>query len=275
MKRYTVRIHGGLMMKRALFAICLSLVAALALGALPLTVSWADGRVDVMKGSSWAAVNIGDKLDSSSTLRLAAGASIELTSGNRKLSLTAPGSYALEALLAQGGDAGRRKSAVLDKLGKLVDPKATVSGSAVAAVRGAAVEPASESVTWMSDTVDVAAVMDEGRRLAREGSFAAAAAKFDEAVLAGEGDEKDAASYAEAWALAADDSSARAVKILRGMPSGGSWAGPRVLLLARLDIDSGARPEAKALLEAASASQLFVGDDVELARSLLAEASSK
>ena len=87
--------------------------------------------------------------------------------------------------------------------------------------------------------------------------------------------EKVAASYAEAWALAADESSARAVKILRGMPSSGTWAGPRALLLARLDIDSGAKDEAKAVLDAAAAAKLFVGDDVTLAASLLAEATAK
>ena len=139
----------------------------------------------------------------------------------------------------------RTRPGALDKLGKLVDPKASTNASAVAAVRGAAIEPAKDSVTWMSDSVDVSAVMDEGRKLVRDGDFSAAAAKFDEAVVAAEGDEKDSATYAEAWSLAADDSNAKAVKLLRGMPSSGTWAGPRALLLARLDIDSGAKAEAR------------------------------
>jgi hypothetical protein len=263
-------------MKRALLIAISSLIAVLSLSAVPLTVSWADGKVELQKGSAWAAVNMGDKVDSASSLRLAAGASVELTDGKRKVSLTAAGTYVLDSLLKQGGaEAAKKRSGALDKLGKLVDPNATTGATTVAAVRGAAVEPAKDTVTWMSDSVDVAAVMEEGRKLVRDGDFSAAALKFDEAVYAAEGDEKVSASYAEAWALAADDSSARAVKILRGMPSTGVWAGPRALLLARLDIDSGAKAEATSVLEAANAAKLFVGDDVDLAKTLLAEASAK
>ena len=199
----------------------------------------------------------------------------ELSDGKRKVALTAAGTYALDSLLKQGSASAKNKNGVLDKLGKLVDPKATTGSATVAAVRGAAVEPAKDSVSWMSDSVDIGALMDEGRKLVRDGDFAAAAVKFDEAVNEAEGDEKESASYAEAWALAADDSSARAVKLLRGMSASGIWAGPRALLLARLDIDSGAKAEAKAVLDAASAAKLFVGDDVDLAKSLLAEANAK
>lgn len=274
MKRYNISINGGHIMKRTILVLTAALIAVFSLGAVPLTVSWADGKVDVQKGSSWVVVSMGDKLDSAATVRLGAGASVELTDGKRKVALTASGTYVLDALLKKGGDTAKKNGA-LDKLGKLVDPKASTGAATVAAVRGAAVEPPKDSLTWMTDSVDVAAVMDEGRKLVRDGDFAAAAAKFDEAVFAAEGDEKEAANYAEAWALAADESSARAVKILRGMSASGTWAGPRALLLAQLDILSGANAEAKAVLEAATAAKLFVGDDVVLAKSLLADASVK
>ena len=228
-------------MKRLIIVILSVLVTVLTLSAVPLSVTWADGKVDVKKGSSWVAVNMGDKVDSASTIRLGAGASVEFSDGKRKVSLTASGAYLLNSLLKQGALASKDTGA-LDKLGKLVDPKASTGTSTVAAVRGAAIEPAGNSVTWMSDTVDVSAVMDEGRKLVRDGDFAGAAAKFDEAVVAADGDEKDSATYAEAWSLAADGSTAKAVKLLRGMPSAGTSAGPRALLLARLDIDSEAKP---------------------------------
>ena len=262
-------------MKRFVMIILAAFVAALALSAVPLTVSWADGKVDLQKGSSWAAVAMGDKVDSSGTLRLAKGASVELSDGKRKVSLTAAGTYVLDTLLKKGAVASKNSSAALDKLGKLVDPKASTGSSTVAAVRGAAIEPAKDTVTWQSDTVDVAAVMDEGRALVRDGDFANASLKFNEAAEAAEGNEKEAAQYAEAWALAADGSSARAVKILRIMPSSGSWAAPRGLLLARLDIDSGAKDEAKSVIDSGLAAKLFLGDDVELAKSLQIEASAK
>jgi hypothetical protein len=275
MKRYIISCNGGITMKRLVLVVAAFFLVALASSAAPLTVSWADGSVDVQKGSAWTTVSMGDKVDSSSTLRLGVGASVELTDGKRKMALTAAGTYVLDSLLKQGGDAAKKKASALDKLGKLVDPKASTSTTSVAAVRGAAVEPAKDSVTWMSDSVDVSAIMEEGRKLVRDGDFASAAAKFDEAVFAAEGDEKDSASYAQAWSLAADDSSAKAVKILRGMPDSGQWAGPRALLLARLDIDSGAKAEAKTVLEAAEAASLLVGDDVDLANALLAEANAK
>lgn len=214
-------------MKRALLVLCALLLAALAAGAAPLTVAWSEGQVDIQKGGGWAELSLGDKLDSASKIRLAEGASVELSDGKRKVAITAAGTYVVDTLLKKGALAAQRKAGALDKLGRLVDPKSGASSGTVAAVRGAAVEPAKDSVTWVSDTTDVAAVMEEGRRLVREGDFATAALRFDDAAFASEGEEKDAARYAQAWALAADDSSAQAVKVLREMPSEGTWAGPR------------------------------------------------
>jgi len=262
-------------MKRMALVVVITLAAVIYLGAAPLTVSWADGKVDMQKGSSWVAVSMGDQVDSTDTLRLAAGASVELNDGKRKVSLTAAGSYKLESLLKQGASAAKNKANALDKLGKLVDPKASAGATTVAAVRGAAVEPSKDAVTWATDSTDIAAVMEEGRQLVREGKFAAAADKFGEAVFSAEGEEKDAALYSQSWALAAIDSSAQAVELLRTMPASGTWAGPRALLLARLDIDSGAQAEAKALLNSALAAKILAGDDVDLAKSLLVEANAE
>jgi len=250
-------------------------IAAIFLSAAPLTVSWADGKVDKQQGSTWLVVNMGDTIDSSDTLRLGPGASVEIIDGKRKVSLTAAGTYPLDSILRKGAVSVAKKSSALDKLGKLVDPKASTSASTVAAVRGAAVEPGKETMTWASDSGDVASIMEAGRQLVRDGNFIEAALKFGDAAYESEGDEKDAAIYAQAWALAAADSSAQAVKLLRGMTSSGVWAAPRVLLLARLDIDSGAKDEAKVLLGSAMAAKLFAGDDVELSASLLAEANAE
>jgi len=263
------------MIRKAIVVAIASLVFCSALAAVPLRVSWADGKVERQKGSAWAAVGIGDQVDSSDTLRLSTGASVEITDGKRKVSLTAAGKYKLDELLKQGSEIARRKIGALDKLGKLVDPKASASSAAVAAVRGAPADPGQGGVTWMVDEVDVAAVMDEARALVRQGEFSAAAAKFDEAVLAAEGERKAEATYAEAWALAADDRTGQAVKLLRGMASGGSWEGPRILLLSRLDIDTGSAAEAAALLKSGIDKKLFSGEDLELAKSMLAETSAE
>jgi hypothetical protein len=262
-------------MKRLIVFVLIAFAATLSLSAVPMTVSWADGKVDLKSGSAWAAVSVGDKIDSSSTIRLGKGATVELTDGKRKVSLTAEGSYVVDAVLKKGAVASKKSTQAMDKLGKLVDPQASVNSSTVAAVRGAAVEPAKESMDWQSGEADYASLMDEGRRLVRTGEYGSAARRFNEAAGAADGVDKDAAQYSEAWALAADESQGRAVNILRGMPSSGNWAGPRALLLARLDIDSGAKVEAKTVIQSGMAAKLFVAEEVELAKALLEEAQAE
>lgn len=111
--------------------------------------------------------------------------------------------------------------------------------------------------------------------MVRAGDYATAALRFNEAAGIAEGADKDEALYSQAWALAADDSQARALSVLRAMPSSGNWAGPRALLLARLDIDTGAKAEAKSAIETGLSSKLFVGDELDFAKSLLSEASAE
>ena len=268
-------IHNlGGYMKYATSIVLLVLCAALSLSAAPLTVSWADGKVELKNGAAWNAVGMGDQIDSSATIRLAKGASVELSDGKRKVSLTAEGTYVVDNLLKKGAVASKQNEGALNKLGKLVDPQASVGSTTVAAVRGAAIEPAKESTAWQSD-VDVSAIMDEGRQLVRSGDYDKAAAKFGEAVDAADGVDKDAAMYSQSWALAAGDNQARAVKILRAMPVTGNWAGPRALLLARLDIDSGANAEARSVVQSGLDAKLFVGDEVDFAKSLIDEASAQ
>lgn len=262
-------------MKKAILVACAFVMMCATLSAVPLRVVWADGKVERQKGSAWIAVSIGDQIDSADTVRLAAGASVEITDGKRKVAMTAAGLYRLDDILKRGAEIARKKIGTLDKLGKLVDPKASASTTAVAAVRGSKAVNDVDGITWMEDEVDFDAVMSEGRALVRLGEFAAAAEKFDEAVLASEGEKKAEASYAEAWALAAADKSGQAIKLLRGMVSSGAWEGPRILLLSQLDIETGASAEAETLLVGAINAKLFKGDDLDLAKALLADAKAK
>ncbi|HUX39580.1 MAG TPA: hypothetical protein VMV83_00315 [Rectinemataceae bacterium] len=260
-------------MKRVVMILALAFVA-LSIGAAPLVVSWADGKVDLQQGANWVEVSLGDKFDSSATLRLGEGSSVELSGNGRRVSITAAGTYSLAVLFKDGAMTQKVKADVLQKLGKLVDPNVSSTESAVGGVRGAAIQPSTETITWASDDADVPGIMDAGRALVRVGKYSEAALKFDEAAQAAAGTDKDAAQYAEAWALAADGSQARAVALLRAMPDFGIWAGPRALLLARLDIDTGAMAEATSLLDSGLAANLFVGDDLPLAKAMLDEARS-
>ncbi len=259
-------------MKRTWLAAVFAISALLALGASPLSVSWIDGKVEAKSGSSWRLLSVGDMVDSQDTVRLGAGAVAEFSDGKRKVAITAAGMFPLESLLKGGADATKKRSATVDKLGRLVDPNARASQTAVAGVRGAAVEPAGETITWASEGPDPDVLMDEARALARDGRFAEASHKFSEAADAAEGEQKDGALYGKAWALAAADSVVPAVMTLRTIPASGPWAGPRALLLARLDLESGAVEEARSVLKTAIDAKLLVGDDLALAKSMLEEA---
>lgn len=256
-----------------LFAFSAALLAAVA--AAPLTASWVDGRVQQKTGSGWVDVNMGDQLDSATTVRLGPGATAEFDSGGRRVSLTAPGVYVLDSLLHRGTETIKRRSSLLDKLAALVDPSSRTTETTVAGVRGDLIgDQASGGVTWESDSSDVDSLMSAARQLAHDKKYGEAAAKFGEAAGAADGDKKDDATYSQAWALAANGQTAESVKILRGMPATGVWAGPRALLLGRLDIDSGAKDEARVLLQAALDNGSLAGSDVQVAKDMIAESGT-
>ncbi|MGO8694984.1 MAG: tetratricopeptide repeat protein [Rectinemataceae bacterium] len=259
-------------MKRRTLFILFSVAFIVALGATPLTVSWIDGRVEKKNGSNWVDLNMGDRLDSASTVRLGPGATAEFVAGERRISLTASGVFVLDSLLKRGTEGAERRSGMLDKLAALVDPTARTTDTTVAGVRGNLIgDQSSGDMTWESDNADVDAIMTSAQQLVRDKHYAEAAEKFGEAAAAADGDKKDNATYGQAWALAANGQTAESVKILRGMSSSGVWAGPRALLLARLDIDSGAPAEARSLLQSALDGEALAGDDIQLAKGMIAE----
>ena len=58
------------------------------------------------------------------------------------------------------------------------------------------------------------------------------------------------------------------------MPATGVWAAPRALLLARLDLQTGAMDEAKALLDEVIASGVLAGEDLDMAKAMQQEAGA-
>lgn len=258
-------------MKKVVLAALAAVVVAAAVSALPLSVTWTEGKVEKMKGSAWVAIGAGDSIDSSETVRLGPDSYAEFADGRRKIVLSAPGTFSLDALVKAGADQTKKRSGTVDKLSKLVDPKAQSGQTAVGGVRGA--EAGADTMTWVSeDDEETVSALDAARALAREGRYGEAANRFAEAVSFSEGESKDAALYGQAWALAADGSTLKALKLLRSMPAIGVWAGPRALLLARLDLESGAKAEAKSVLEAAIAAGFLAGEELQLAKGMLEEA---
>lgn len=247
----------------------LAVFAISAAAAVPLTVSWAEGKVEFQKGSAWKVLNAGDKVESTDTIRLGPASYVELSDGRRKIVLSAPGVFALEAVLKSGAEKAAKTTGALGKLGKLVDPKAQSSSTAVAGVRGAA--QGADSMVWATDSESPEALIEEARAMLREERFADAAELFGEAASVAEGELRDSALYSRAWCLASAGGTLGAIKTLRAMPAVGPWSGPRALLLARLDLDTGAAAEAKSVLQAALAAGTLSGDDAVLAKAMLEE----
>lgn len=261
-------------MKRSVLLVLFIALAIASLSAVPITASWIDGKVERQVGSTWVVLSLGDKLDSGDTIRLAPDASAEFLGGKQKVALSAAGVFPLEGLFKGGADATKKRTGAVNTLARFVDPTRAPNSTAVGGVRGAAVEPEATALTWATESEDVRPILEDARALARDGKYTEAALRFQDAIAIASGDEKDAAVYGKAWALAADGSTLQAVKALRSMPSSGPWAGPRAILLARLDLETGAKDEAKTLLSSAIDARMLAGDDLVLAKSMLDEASN-
>lgn len=105
-------------MKAKLFVLVFAGCAFLAAAQQVVQVDWVEGTVERMVGSAWRAVDIGDSFGTDTTLRLAKGASAELSSGGVRVRLTAPGTYKLaEAFTkAKGGSPASDTAAKIAKL---------------------------------------------------------------------------------------------------------------------------------------------------------------
>jgi len=201
-------------------------------------------------------------------------------------------------MLRAGASQDKRKASLFERLARILSPDRKPSQDAVGGVRGKA-QAGSAATPWVDGEGDADAVSaatgESGEDPAAEAAalaaknagiisaawdlvkakdFRKAAEQFGSAVATSEGGMKAEALYGQAWSLEASGSTIPAIKILRSMPSEGAWAGPCVLLLSRLDLGTGAYAEARSLLEAAIASNLFSGEDLELAKAMLKEAKA-
>jgi len=284
-------------MKRLTLAI-LVFMAATAAFASNLTATWIEGTVEKKQGSSWAAIKLGDIVKSSDVVRLQESSTAEFSDGRQKVTLTAAGTFSLSAMLRAGASQDKRKASLLDRLASILSPDRKPSQGAVGGVRGTAQaetgatpwdngegeadavsaatgdsgeDPAAEAAALATKN---AGIISAAWELVKAKDYRRAADEFGSAVATAQGDMKGEALYGQAWALEASGSTIPAIKILRSMASEGVWAGPRALLLARLDLGTGAYAEARTLLEAAIGAGLFTGEDLELAKAMLKEAKA-
>ena len=282
-------------MKRLMIA-AFVFMAATAAFASNLTATWIEGTVERKQGSSWSAIKLGDIVKSSDVIRLGAASTAEFSDGRQKVTLTAAGTFALSAMLRAGASQDKRKASLFDRLALILSPDRKPAQDAVGGVRGKA-QDGSAATPWVDGETDAvsSATGDSGEDaaaaaaalatknsgllsaawdLVKAKDYAKAAAQFGSVAESADGGMKVEALYGQAWALVASGSTIPAIKILRSMPSEGVWAGPRVLLLARLDLGTGAYAEARSLLESAIGSGLFSGEDLELAKAMFKEAKA-
>lgn len=284
-------------MKRLMLAL-LVFMAATAAFASNLTATWIEGTVERKQGSSWTAIKLGDIVKSSDVVRLADSSIAEFSDGRQKVTLTAAGTFSLSTMLRAGASLDKRKASLLDRLARILSPDRKPSQDTVGGVRGddkddpvatpwvdgdgeadavsaatgeSGEDPAAEAAAL---AVKNAGIISAAWDLVKAKDYRKAAEQFGSVVATAQGGMKAEALYGQAWALEASGSTIPAIKILRAMPAESAWAGPRVLLLSRLDLGTGAYSEARSLLESAIGSGLFSGEDLEQAKAMLKEAKA-
>jgi hypothetical protein len=147
--------------------------------------------------------------------------------------------------------------------------------TAVAGVRGD-FEGNPEETLWVDDeeeAIDPEIPAAEGRVLFEADRFAEAAVKFGIAEKAAPEGERDLYSYSRAVSSASAGDTITSIKVLRTMSPSGSLAIARAILLARLDLDTGATREAQQVLDDAASLPELTREDAALIKEMKDEAS--
>lgn len=230
------------------FALAVALAAPAA--AQEITVSWIEGSVGRQVAGGWKAVLLGDSLPLDSTVRLEAKALLECTSAGDRLLLSKPGLYSLKALLGQlraARQAGADK-ALGTVLSRLVSKPAWYQ-EAVGGVRGADQSGGGMEDQWIVE--DASTNIKAGKELLEAGKAVEAAAQFETACQAADGETLMDAQFwlAEARSMAGE--SAKAWRLVSSLTpyEGADWAPDFILLKAKVLVDASSFEEAAAWLQ--------------------------
>lgn len=224
-------------------------LAAAALAAQSLTVDYVLGQVDALQGTKWEPLSAGSSVDVGATLRLAAEAVVDLSSGGARVTLAAPGTYLVRDLVAQRAASDRDFGSFLKSTlrGLLVPPppRASHLGARAGEVR-------SQPNVWVDEeetTLDAAmALLREGR--AQEAQQQLAKSRKDASDTA-------AFDFLIAYAAALEGRGGAALSILRASPPGPStrFREEALALHAQLALDAGSYAEAVQAARACLAEQ--------------------
>lgn len=238
----------------------LALAAAASAFAAPVVVLFVDGTVQVQSGSAWKALDFDDKFDSALSVKLAAGAILEVKNDSGStVTIAAPGTYKVDTLFKPKTE----PSAVATVAGKLEKiAKGGKQDLTVAGVRGS--EAVQQKATmWAGGTVEADEAYAAADEAYKAANHAVAWKKYMEALelYLDASDPTGAArsAYSASLAALASGSGAKALASLRAASpaDAGAQRGSYALALATLSARYGAAADAKTLLKSAIDSGWF------------------
>jgi hypothetical protein len=245
---------------RRLALLMLVFLAAGSLFAAPVTVVFVDGTVQVQSGSTWKALDFDDKFDSALSVKLAAGALLEIQAqGGSSVTIAAPGTYKVDTLFKPRTE----PSAVATVAGKLEKiAKGTKQDTTVAGVRGSEAVVA-KGTMWAGGTVEADEAFNSADAASKSGDHTGAWKLYMESlelyIEASDPTGAARAAYSASLSALAGNSGAKALSSLRAASpeDAGALRGSYALALAALSARYGATAEAKTLLDKAINSGWF------------------
>ncbi|MBN2875730.1 MAG: hypothetical protein JXM71_11595 [Spirochaetales bacterium] len=241
-------------MKRFVVFAVVALVLTTTVLAAPVVVDFVDGDAHVLAGGSWKRLDFDDKLDSAQSVKLGAGAILELRSqAGSTVTIAAPGTYLVDSLFKPKTEASAVATVAgkLEKLAKGGKQDATVAG-----VRGSEAVVAKETM-WAGGTIEADEAFAEADVAFKGGDHGSAWSLYMESLElyleASDPTGAARAAYSASLAAIAGGSGAKALASLRAASAedAGALRGSYALALATLSARYGATADAKALLNTA------------------------
>ena len=223
------------------------LVAAVGVGAFAqaFTVSYLDGNVELQTAKGWSALNIGDQVAATATVRISQQGSLELTRARTKLTLLKDGVFSIAGLSkassASGDGVG---NSITQKLQTLVTekPKSSTAGG----VRGA--QQGTSDVTWVDEGDETRA---QAQSLIDSRKYADAVKMLNDAIkTAGTDTDTTELSYLLGVAYYGGGQTAKAYRTLGNInpDPGAVWYARYVILKAQVLVDTQNYSDALAIL---------------------------
>jgi len=257
------------MTKRFLLVLII-VYSAVTIHAQSVVTAWIEGQVQQRSGNSWTDIDIGDELRSNTVVRLGKSSFAEFSTSNNTITLSSEGTYDLSALIAASEEQAGKRAAVVAKMSRIVN-RQTPRSTVVAGVRGS-FEGAPEKTEWALEDDDPELLAEDAKQYIAKEQYLEAADLFGRAAEDSIGEVRDEYQYSQAWSYTAAGKTIDAIKTLRSMQTQGYFEVPRAILLARLNLDTGAVQEALRVLEAVEDNPALVGEDIQLVKDLKQEA---